>query len=376
MNKYLLILSLILIVYACGNPPTKESKALVEEVGTVTEAQYELIFDKVKALPNQAELAIAIIENGKVNFVGVKREQDSTVLIQNQERVFEIGSITKVFTSTLLAKYVVDKKVNLEDQIDDYLNYSLKGDVKITLKQLATHTSGLPRVPASLEALSLENPYKDFGEKELKNYLTQELIMKHKPGEVSDYSNLGVGLLGYVLSNKAQMTYEEMLQKEIFSKYGMNASTTIRSKVEDKLVKGLNDKGEEVSNWDMSVLMGAGGVLSTANDLSKFALAQFDSVNQELALSRTAFFEVNENYSMALGWSVFQMESGDVWNRHNGGTGGYTSSMIIDVKAKNGVVILSNISALGEFINNVISLAPGLMNTIGVDESAPVSNRK
>uniref|UniRef100_UPI0030EB8E87 serine hydrolase domain-containing protein n=1 Tax=uncultured Cyclobacterium sp. TaxID=453820 RepID=UPI0030EB8E87 len=194
------------------------------------------------------------------------------------------------------------------------------------------------------------------------------LIMKHKPGEVSDYSNLGVGLLGYVLSNKTQMTYEEMLQKKIFSKYGMVASTTLRSIVENKLVIGLNDKGEEVSNWDMSVLMGAGGILSSLNDMSKFALAQFDSLNRELVLSRTAFFEVTENYSMALGWSVIQTESGAVWNWHNGGTGGYTSSMIIDVKAKNGVIILSNISALGELTNTITSLAPALMDDIKGEE--------
>ncbi|WP_339923405.1 serine hydrolase [uncultured Cyclobacterium sp.] len=325
-------------------------------------------------MPNQAEVAIALIENGKVNYVGVKRVQDSTMIIQNQDMVFEIGSITKVFTGTLLANFLKDSTVNIEDQIGDYLHYPLKDGVEITLKQLATHTSGLPRIPANLENVSLENPYKDFGEEELKTYLTKELKMKHKPGAVSDYSNLGVGMLGYVLSNKAKMTYETLLQKEIFSKYGMKASTTLRSKIEDKLVKGLNDKGEEVSNWDMSVLMGAGGILSTVNDMSKFALAQFDSSNKELTLSRTAFFEINENYSMALGWSVIQTESGAVWNWHNGGTGGYTSSMIIDVKAKNGVIILSNVSALGELTNAITSMAPELMNTIGGEEPKAATN--
>ena len=367
MNKCLLILFLVVAIQSCGSSETKTSKSQVIVAKTLTEAQYELILDKVKALPNQAELAIAIIENGKVNFVGVKREQDSTVFSQNQDRVFEIGSITKVFTGTLLANYLIDNKVNLDDQINKYLGYPLRNDVKITLKQLATHTSGLPRVPASLEALSLENPYKDFGEKELKTYLTQELIMMHQHGEVSDYSNLGVGMLGYVLSNKAQKTYEEMLQKEIFSKFEMNASTTIRSKVEDKLVKGLNDEGEEVSNWDMSVLMGAGGILSSVNDLSKFALAQFDSSNQALVLSRTAFFKVNESYSMALCWSVIQTESGEEWNWHNGGTGGYTSSMILDVGQKKGVIILSNITALGKLTQKINELGPELMDVMAGD---------
>lgn len=371
MKKYLFILAIIVCIQSCGNSGGKEAEAQIEETELLTEASYELIMGKLKALPNNATVSMGIIKNGKVNYVGFKREQDSTVCIQNQDKVFEIGSITKVFTGTLLANYLIDNKVNLDDQIDIYLGYSLKEDVKITLRQLATHSSGLPRVPASLEALSLENPYKDFGEEELKTYLTQDLRMKHKPGEVSDYSNLGVGLLGYVLSNKTQMTFEEMLQKEIFSKYGMDVSTTIRSKVEDKLVKGLNDEGEVVSNWDMAVHIGAGGILSSVNDLTKFALAQFDSLNQELLLSRTAFFEVNEHFSMALGWSAIQTESGNLWYWHNGGTGGYTSSMILDVSTKNGVIILSNVSALGELTNTITSLAPELMNVIGSEKPGP-----
>lgn len=361
--KYLLGLILI-INFSCKDHPPKDANRQVEPETILTDEQRDLIYEKAAILPNQSQISIAIIKNGVVQFYGVKREQDSTLTIQNHQAIFEIGSITKVFTCTLLADFVVNQKIELDDNIDALLGFSLKDNVKLSFKQLATHTSGLPRVPASLDSVSLENPYKGYGEMRLKKYLSEKLEMVHTPGEKCDYSNLGVGLLGHVLTKVEGRTFEELLQAIIFSKYKMNNSTTIRAQIEDRLLKGLNDEGLEVSNWDLAVFMGAGGILSTVEDLSKFVLAQFDISNKELALSRRNFFTVSENFSMGLGWSIIKTETGQEWNWHNGGTGGYTSSMILDTKTKNGVIILSNISALGKLTNTIASLSPALMNTL------------
>ena len=180
MKNHLIILFLF-IIYSCGSLQVKEPKSQIDKENVLTNKQYELIFEKVKTLPNQAQLSIAIIKNNDVKFYGIKREKDSTFALKNQNNVFEIGSITKVFTGTLLAKYVIDKKIELDNHIDDFLNFSLKDNIKITFKQLATHTSGLPRVPASLDSVSLENPYKEFGEEKLEIYLTEKLKMAQKP---------------------------------------------------------------------------------------------------------------------------------------------------------------------------------------------------
>ena len=360
MKKHLLI-SLLFIIYSFGNAQIRESDSQTENA--LTQEQKELIFEKAKAFPDKAQLSIALIENGEVKFYGIKRRKDSTVAINNYQRVFEIGSITKVFTGTLLANSVIDKKIKLKNDINEYLGYFLKDSVGISFEQLATHTAGLPRVPPSLETVSLANPYKGYGEERLKTYLTEELEMLQSPGEKCEYSNLGVGLLGYLLEKITHISYEKMLQAKIFSKYKMVNSTTDRNKIKDRLVMGLNDEGTEVPNWDMEVFMGAGGILSSVEDLSIFALAQFDDENKELRFARTSFFKISENFSMGLGWSIITVESGAKWNWHNGGTGGYTSSMIIDTKAKSGVIILSNISAIGELATNVTSLCPELMDT-------------
>jgi len=366
MQNYLLTLILFLIS-SIGSGQTKEViDTPIDQINNLSKEQSELIYKAVKTLPNHAQLSIAIIKKGRANFFGMEKENDSISIIENHKKIFEIGSITKVFTATILSDFVVNDKIELDDKINDFIDFKIKDNVKITFKQLATHTSGLPRVPASLSSpsLSLENPYKDYGEEKLKLYLSEKLVLLQNPGEKSEYSNLGVGLLGFVLSEINNSTYEHLLQTRIFEKHHMYSSTTSRSSVMDKLVMGLNENGKEVSNWDMSVLMGAGGILSTTEDLTKFAIAHFDDSNKELTLTRSPFHKATNNFSTGLAWGIVKAESGAKWYWHNGGTGGYTSSMIIDTEKENGVIVLSNITALGEMASTVMGLCPELMKTL------------
>ncbi len=133
----------------------------------VSEKQSELIFEKTKVFPNNTQVSIAIIENGVTKFYGIKRENDSILTIDNHESVFEIGSITKVFTSTILANFVVNHKVDLDSTIFTYSKSTIKEDKGITFKELANHTSGLPRLPSNLNLLLVnpQNPYKDYDKK-------------------------------------------------------------------------------------------------------------------------------------------------------------------------------------------------------------------
>ncbi|NER10435.1 CubicO group peptidase, beta-lactamase class C family [Muriicola jejuensis] len=365
MRNYLWI-TFLTLVFHDGYGQMDASVRIGTEKTHLTEKQLQLISDCFDVLPNQAQLSIALIENGNVNYCGFKKEKDAILSIENSGSVFEIGSLSKVFTATLLANFILDKKIGLDDNINKYLNFSLKDNVEISFKQLATHTSGLPRVPISLSSpdLSLENPYKDYGEEELRLYLTEKLQLNNEPGTKSAYSNLGFGLLGYLLEQIDNTSYEDLLRTRIFSKYQMSNSTTIRDQVQEILIKGLNDSGDKVPNWDMATHIGAGGILSNVDNLSKFVLAQFDDKNEELKLTRAKHFKVDDNYSTGLAWGIITMDSGEVWDWHNGGTGGYTSSMILNTRTKNGIIILSNISALGKLTANITGLAPKLMKTI------------
>ena len=332
--------------------------------GLITKEQSEMIFEKVKIFPNQTQVSIAIINDGKVSYYGITKKSDTILTVNNQKNVFEIGSVSKVFTSTLLANFVTDGKIKLNDNINDYLKTPLINDTGISFISLANHTSGLPRLPTNLNLTKVnpENPYKEYKEQELTEYLTKYLELSNK-GKYQ-YSNLGAGLLGYTLSKIENTTYENLLQQKIFSIFNMHNSTSDISKIKGNLVKGLNDKGKEVPNWEFSVLAGAGGIYSSVEDLSQFAIAQFDYSNKELKLTRKKTLEVNENMDIGLGWHILKSQSNNFWYWHNGGTGGYSSSMAIDPKTKNGIIILSNVSAFNPNMENIDKLCFELMKTL------------
>jgi len=333
----------------------------------ITNEQSKAIFRECQDLPNNTEVSISLIENGNIKYYGVKRENDTIFTYISPESVFEVGSITKVFTATLLADLVLKKKLKLEDRVSDYLDVSFNDSTAITFKQLANHTSGLPRLPSNMKLLEVDfkNPYKDYDEKKLIDYLTEELELEHQ-GSFA-YSNLGAGLLGYTLTRIENASYEDLLQSRIFSKYQMTSSTTNRSLVVDKLVLGLNRNGEVTPNWDPNVLVGAGGILSSVTDLSSFALAQFDSSNEALNLTRKSTYYGHHGRSaitgIGLGWMMKDDEGrGLYW--HNGGTGGYNSFMQIDVEKKSAVIILTNVSAYNPKRVNIESLGERLMKSI------------
>lgn len=333
-------------------------------VNSLDKNQTDLVLSKATEFPNNTQLAIAIIKNGEVSFSGLKNERGSILWINNHKNTFEIGSITKVFTSTLLAKLVVDNKLQLTDTINQYIETPLKGNARISFVQLANHTSGLPRLPSNLDSTTPpENPYKDYGEEKLKSYVSNELKLSENNGSEYVYSNLGVGLLGYLLAEIEGISYESLIQREIFSRYHMDNSTTDILRVKN-LIKGLDVEGNEVPHWDIAALVGAGGALSSTEDLSKFALAHFDNSNKELALTRTSTHSINHISDIGLSWEIINRRSGDIWYKHNGRTGGYTSAMIIDVNNKNGVIILSNISAYSSHSSTINDFSYDLMKSI------------
>ena len=332
--------------------------------GLITQKQSEIIFENAKIFPNHTQISIAIIKDGKVNYYGINNKNDTILTVNNQKSVFEIGSISKVFTSTILANFVIDEKINLNDNINGYLKTSFNNNTEISFINLANHTSGLSPLPSNLDLTKVnpENPYKEYREKELEEYLTKHLELLNK--EKYQYSNLGAGLLGYTLSKIENTTYENLLQNKIFSKFNMYNSTSDINKIKGNLVKGLNNEGNDVPNWEFSVLAGAGAIFSTVEDLSQFAISQFDNSNKELKLTRKKTFEVNENLDIGLGWHILKSQSKNFWYWHNGGTGGYSSSMVIDENTKNGIIILSNVSAFNPNKGNIDKLCFKLMKTI------------
>ena len=344
----------------------KVSNQLKNNEDLPSSLQTELIFEFCKSFPNQTELAIGFIDSGVPKYYGVKMMNDSLFTVENYQKAYEIGSISKVFTSTLLSHEVQMGNVSLEDQITGFFDFPFHQITPITLKALANHSSGLPRLPPNLDLKEVDpqNPYKDYDETMLDAFLKNELNLPSSAVGTYKYSNLGAGLLGYVLAKQANQPFETLLQTNITEKYGMNNTTSLREKISVPLVSGLDAKGNETSNWDFSVLSGAGGILSTMEDMTKFTIAHLDNDNKTLQMTTQEPFRADDKKGVGMGWHLLKSESGKDWVWHNGGTGGYTSSLAFNKTTQNGVIILSNVSGVSPKMGYIDKLCFQLLESL------------
>lgn len=296
-----------------------------------------------------AGVVLAELENDEIIFASVGSLQKGGASV-DENTLFEIGSITKVFTGILLAKLVQEEKANLDDPISKHLPESIVPEdspvASVTLLDLATHTSGLPRLPGNLKTGMGDpaDPYAHYSEELLYEYLKDFKESDHEEKGKQSYSNLGVGLLGHVLEQIAGKPYQELLTGTILDPLGMD-STYVQRKPGDIPESELerfatgHDLGKEVGHWHIDVICGAGAIVSSANDLARFAQAHWsDTTPAELRSAMDFAMETKRN-DMGLGW--FKKEDG-YW--HNGGTGGFRSDLTIAPGKKTAKIMLRNSS--------------------------------
>ncbi len=370
LNSVVFATVLVAITVACSRAPSTDVVVSLPDVGrAVTDEQIELIVETIKLYPNNTQMAFAFIKNGELTFYGIKRSADTLNEVENFNKAFEIGSISKVFTSALLADFALNEDLNIDGPINSYYEFPFNGNTQLTFKSLSNHTSGLPRLPSNFGLIAAnfsDNPYKDYDEAALEAYLKDKMSLESEPGSVVAYSNLGAGLLAHTLSKLSGKSYEQLLQERIFSQYGMINSSSERSMLTADLVEGLDADGDPTSNWDFDVMAGAGAILSTVEDLAKFASAHYDPENEVLAYSRKTTTDLNRvvpfgEITPALGWFFVATNPGNKYVWHNGGTGGYRSEIAVDVDGQNAVIILSNVSSFNENANAMDNLLFSLM---------------
>lgn len=268
------------------------------------------------------------------------------------DTLFEIGSITKVFTSLLLADMIERGEVKADDPVERYLPQGSKvpsrNGKQITLLNLSMQNSGLPRLPDNMKPADPDNPYADYDGPKLLAFLATYQLTRD-PGEKYEYSNLAVGLLGFALAHRAGMSYEQLVRERIFKPLHMDNSTITLSAAQKKSLAPGYDAGlSPVKNWDLDALAGAGAIRSTANDMLKFLAANLGLVDTPLKPAMIRMRSVRRetgqpHLEIAMAWHIFSEFEPDIfW--HNGGTAGYRSFAGMDLVNRRGVVILCNTS--------------------------------
>ncbi|HTX39758.1 MAG TPA: serine hydrolase [Bryobacteraceae bacterium] len=267
------------------------------------------------------------------------------------DTVFEIGSMTKVFTSLLLMDMTRRGEVALTDPVSKYLPATVKmperNGRKITLADLSTQSSGLPRMPSNFAPKDPANPYADYSVQQMYDFLSGYQLTRDI-GSQYEYSNLGVGLLGHVLTLRAGMSYEALVRSRICEPLGMaDTRVTLTPGMKARLAVGHNESLQPVANWDIPTFAGAGALRSTVNDMLIFLAANLGYTKTALAQDMADEVSIRKpagpGMEIAYGWHV-QTKDGSSIIWHNGGTGGYRTYMGYDPKARVGVVVLSNIS--------------------------------
>jgi CubicO group peptidase (beta-lactamase class C family) len=338
-------LALLLIVVFCLAAETLPARADVtdDEVKSILQ-------DRIERAKRGVGIVVGLVDDQGTRVITFGKPSLDSKQALDGNSVFEIGSVTKVFTATLLADMVERGEVSLSDPISKYLPKTVKTPTRdgkeITLLDLATQTSGLPRLPTNFAPKDPRNPYADYSVDQLYAFLSSYTLTRGI-GEKYEYSNLGVGLLGHILALRAGTDYETLVRKRICQPLKMeDTKINLTAELQARLVTGHNPALIPVHNWDLPTLAGAGALRSTVNDMLKFVAANLGLKKSPLlaAMQRAQQSQRETgqpDLTIGLNWHILKkFDSEMIW--HNGGTGGYHSFIGLDKKNRRGVVVLSN----------------------------------
>lgn len=338
---------------------TSPVRAGIPEDGTSA-----LLQDLIDAT-NSGGIVAGILDRDGPRLVPAGRSEATGGRPLDGDTVFEIASITKLFTALLLADMVLRGEVALDDPAAKYLpphvhvpDYEGRG---MTLRHLVTYTSGLPGFPDNFPPLDRAKPFPEYSIDQMYAALA-DTKLPYAPGEHYRYTNFGFGLLGHVLSRCAGVRYEDLVVSRICTPLGMDSTrVTLTPSMRARRAPGHNAQNETVESWRQPPAFEAASAFSsTVNDLLKFLGAAMGRQSSSLAPAFAALLQPRRSMksvkypgmSIAAGWFVFADHDDElIWK--NGDTLGYTSFIGYSAKSQQGLILLAN----GEF--------PGVLTDLG-----------
>lgn len=282
-----------------------------------------------------AGVSIAVVDHGVRRFFNYG--------VAKQDSIYEIGSVTKTFTGLILSQMVEQGKVKLEDPVRELLpagTVQKPAVPEITLLDIATQHSGLPRMPDNFKPADESNPYADYRAVDMYAFLAKHGVQRPDKATFL-YSNYGFGLLGQALSARGGEPYPQLLKDEVLDPLGMHdTAITLSPEQQARFLPGHTGDHRPAHAWDLDAFAGAGAIRSTASDMLIYLEAslhpqQVKAANA-LAAARTisaaivrdhelradALGGMNSSQKIALAW-LYNPATGNFW--HNGATGGYSA---------------------------------------------------
>lgn len=352
MKKLLFVVSLFLISLTAQaqspNIPTRTETLISEEVKDHVKARVENNLN--------VGIVVGLIDGDKVEYFSYGKTALENGTDVDENSVFEIGSISKTFTAIMVAEEILKGNMKLSDPIQKFfpegVTVPTRNGKEITIRELATHSSALPRMPDNFTPANPNNPYADYTIPLAYEFMSS-VELTRDIGSQYEYSNFGMGMLGHILELINNKSYEQLLIERITNVYDMNDTRVVfTDNMKAHLAKG-HANGREVENWDLPAMAGAGAIRSTASDMVKYLKANMGMTMSPLyeAMKMThevAYKNESQNFSIGMAWH-YGLDDTVVW--HNGGTGGYISFAGFLKGTNKGVIVLTNtqenINAIG-----------------------------
>jgi serine-type D-Ala-D-Ala carboxypeptidase/endopeptidase len=365
--------------------PSLNNKIEEQKIFKITDKLRETIQSLVDNNKTNAAIVVGLVNPNGAQFYGYGNMSNANHIIVNKDTIFAIGSITKVFTTILLADMVNSGLVNLDDPIEKYLPPSVKvpsfNGQKITLENLATHTSGLPEFPGN-HCVSNFNGTDDDNSIQArlffiecdKNYTFDQLYQDlsnttliREPGLKFEYSTFGISLLGHILALKSGMSYDRLVEERILNVLGMNSTSIVLSDAQKSRLAIGHLNGQELPFWNASrPIVPAGGLHSSVADMLKFASANLGlidtRINNAMKESHIIIHDsslgkaFSNNYTayVSLGWLI-ATDFGTQIVEHNGETAdGYNSFIGLNTSKEKGIVIIASASSIDIDVANIV----------------------
>jgi len=350
MKKISLFTAIIVSVFCLAQKSLKENINLKSVVDNAAQKMVE------KPLINAVSIGIVYQGQKYIGHYGEVEKGKNN--LPTDQTIYEIGSLSKTFTGTLVAKAVLDKKLSLEDPVQKYLSEdypNLKfNNHPVRIKDLVTHTSRLPNMlPLPINAL-----FKDFTNIKtpenihnvLKNYTQKDFLkdlhsvkMDTIPGYKYAYSNAGLELLGSVLENVYHKKFEVILKEYLAQNIHMkNTGITLKKKDEENLAVGYHSEYNDITMKMPALPWGSSGnIKSTLPDMMKYVAYQLKN-NPEVAESHSPLVKINDTFSAGYAWRVTEDEKLGTFYKHHGGVFRAQCFIHIIPKYNLGVFIITN----------------------------------
>lgn len=318
-------------IISCNRNKSIENKGIEETVEHFA-AEF-LDDDKIHSV------SIALYNNGKEFTFHFGEQNPNKKNPPTDSTLYELASVTKTFTGTLVAKAILDGKISLNDDIRDYLpqeypNFEYNGEI-ITIKDIITHTGGFPNFPPSMESKS------EFWKG------LHEITIDPKPGTEFSYSNTAPEITAYILEKAYSIPYQKLVEELIFKPNKMtNTKFVLNAEDEDLLIQGYNGEKEPQEHYQNNLWGGIAGIHSNTKDLIKYIKYHLNDSIPEIRESHKNFFSTQYDFDIGYYWNIVEIED-DVCYRHHGGIWGMQNWLMVFPGSNIGIAVLSNASFEG-----------------------------